>query len=82
MVVVGGGREGQAVGTRLKDVADLAGVSFKTVSNVINDYPHVRPTTKQKVLDANTALGDALRTVTASDIASWFKPRGYRHTQT
>ena len=36
----------------LHDVARLAGVSFKTVSNVVNDYPHVRPTTRQRVLDA------------------------------
>ncbi len=27
------------------------------------------------------ALGDGLRTVTASDIAGWFRCRGYRHTQ-
>jgi DNA-binding LacI/PurR family transcriptional regulator len=26
----------------LHDVAQLAGVSIKTVSNVINDYPHIR----------------------------------------
>lgn len=36
----------------LHDVAALAGVSFKTVSNVINDYPHVRESTRQRVLDA------------------------------
>jgi transposase len=27
-------------------------------------------------------LGDGLRTITASDIAGWFKSCGYRHTQT
>ena len=31
------------------DVADLAGVSIKTVSRVVNDEPNVRPVTKQKV---------------------------------
>jgi DNA-binding LacI/PurR family transcriptional regulator len=36
----------------LHDVARRAGVSFKTVSNVINDYPHVRETTRKKVIDA------------------------------
>ena len=41
----------------LHDVARLAGVSFKTVSNVVNDYPHVRPTTRQRVLDAIAELG-------------------------
>ena len=29
---------------RLKDVAELAGVSVKTASNVINSYPHIKPT--------------------------------------
>lgn len=33
----------------LHDVARLAGVSIKTVSNVVNDYPHVRPETRKKV---------------------------------
>ena len=30
---------------RLKDVAQLAGVSVKTASNVINDYPHIKAST-------------------------------------
>jgi len=33
----------------MHDVARLAGVSIKTVSNVINDYPHVRPQTRDRV---------------------------------
>ena len=33
----------------LHDVAKLAGVSFKTVSNVINDHPHVAEATRIKV---------------------------------
>jgi DNA-binding LacI/PurR family transcriptional regulator len=41
----------------LHDVARLAGVSIKTVSNVINDYPHVRPTTREKVEQAINELG-------------------------
>ncbi|SEE34854.1 LacI family DNA-binding transcriptional regulator [Jiangella alba] len=44
------------MGTRLKDVADLAGVSFKTVSNVINNHPNVTEKTRQKVLDAIAEL--------------------------
>lgn len=36
----------------IKDVARAAGVSFKTVSNVLNDSAHVRPTTREKVLKA------------------------------
>lgn len=34
---------------RLKDVAELAGVSLKTASNVINDYPHITPATRARV---------------------------------
>lgn len=34
---------------RLKDVAQRAGVSVKTASNVINDYPHIRPETRARV---------------------------------
>jgi DNA-binding LacI/PurR family transcriptional regulator len=33
----------------LHDVAKVAGVSIKTVSNVINDYPHVRQATRERV---------------------------------
>ncbi|HZG95626.1 MAG TPA: LacI family DNA-binding transcriptional regulator [Mycobacteriales bacterium] len=33
----------------LRDVAKLAGVSVKTVSNVVNDYPHVTTRTRDKV---------------------------------
>ncbi|WP_103063802.1 LacI family DNA-binding transcriptional regulator [Actinomyces qiguomingii] len=41
----------------MHDVARLAGVSVKTVSNVVNDYPHVREATRAKVLDAIDKLG-------------------------
>jgi len=41
----------------LRDVARVAGVSFKTVSNVINDYPHVSEATRTKVLAAIDELG-------------------------
>jgi len=41
----------------LHDVAQLAGVSIKTVSNVINDYSHVRPATREKVQRAIAELG-------------------------
>lgn len=36
----------------MHDVARVAGVSIKTVSNVINDYPHVRPVTRDRVRQA------------------------------
>jgi DNA-binding LacI/PurR family transcriptional regulator len=41
----------------LYDVAREAGVSIKTVSNVINDYPYVRPETRERVQAAITKLG-------------------------
>jgi len=41
----------------MHDVAREAGVSIKTVSNVINDYPYIRPETKQRVEDAIAKLG-------------------------
>ena len=41
----------------MHDVARMADVSIKTVSNVLNDYPHIRPHTKQRVLDAIETLG-------------------------
>jgi len=42
---------------RLQDVADLAGVSMKTVSNVVHDYPHVSPAMRTKVEAAIAELG-------------------------
>ena len=41
----------------LHHVARLAGVSIKTVSNVVNDYQYIRPETRQRVLDAIETLG-------------------------
>jgi DNA-binding LacI/PurR family transcriptional regulator len=41
----------------LKDVATAAGVSIKTVSNVVHDYPFVRPTTRARVQKALDDLG-------------------------
>lgn len=40
------------MGPTMHDVARVAGVSIKTVSNVINDYPHVRPGTRDRVNEA------------------------------
>ena len=34
---------------RLRDVAEMAGVSVKTASNVINNYPHVKASTRARV---------------------------------
>jgi DNA-binding LacI/PurR family transcriptional regulator len=41
----------------MHDVARVAGVSIKTVSNVINDYPYIRPETRQRVQEAIDSLG-------------------------
>lgn len=38
--------------TTMHDVAKLAGVSIKTVSNVVNGYPYIRDTTRDRVLAA------------------------------
>ncbi len=41
---------------RLKDVAELAGVSVKTASNVLNNYPGIRPATRSRVQAAMAQL--------------------------
>lgn len=51
------------------DVARLAGVSVKTVSNVLNGYPHIRDTTRRRVLDAIDELGYQVN-VTARNLRS------------
>ena len=40
------------MGSSLKDVARRAGVSVRTVSNVVNDAPHVAPATRARVQSA------------------------------
>jgi DNA-binding LacI/PurR family transcriptional regulator len=41
----------------LKDVAERAGVSIKTVSNVVNNYPHITPAMRTRVQEAIDELG-------------------------
>lgn len=41
----------------IRDVAEAAGVSTATVSNVVNGHPHVRGKTRAKVLEAIQSLG-------------------------
>lgn len=68
--------EGTAVGRRrgardrptVRDVAQLAGVSFKTVARVINGEPGVRPETAERVMAAVRELGFR-RNVIAADFA-------------
>ncbi|MCA1222612.1 LacI family DNA-binding transcriptional regulator [Streptomyces sp. 8L] len=45
------------MGVSLKDVAQLAGVSVKTVSNVVNNFPHITPATRARVQRAIDDLG-------------------------
>jgi DNA-binding LacI/PurR family transcriptional regulator len=41
----------------IRDVARLAGVSYQTVSRVLNDSPSIRESTKQRVLDVIDQVG-------------------------
>lgn len=41
----------------MRDVARRAGVSVKTVSNVVNGYPFIRESTRDRVLEAIDVLG-------------------------
>jgi DNA-binding LacI/PurR family transcriptional regulator len=41
----------------IRDVARLAGVSYQTVSRVLNDSPSIKESTKQRVLDVITEIG-------------------------
>ncbi|WP_207922319.1 LacI family DNA-binding transcriptional regulator [Saccharopolyspora terrae] len=47
----------RTAGLSLKDVASLAGVSTKTVSNVLNDRPHISAGTRRRVEEAIAELG-------------------------
>lgn len=44
-------------GPSMHDVAARAGVSHQTVSRVLNDFPGIRPATRERVLEAITELG-------------------------
>ncbi|NED95319.1 LacI family transcriptional regulator [Phytoactinopolyspora alkaliphila] len=41
----------------MREVAQRAGVSVKTVSNVVNGYPYIREATRSRVIEAIDALG-------------------------
>lgn len=46
----------------MRDVARRAGVSAKTVSNVVNGYPYIKPGTRDRVLAAIDELGYQMNT--------------------
>jgi DNA-binding LacI/PurR family transcriptional regulator len=50
-------QEGMDVRVSLKDVAAHAGVSIKTVSNVVNNYQHVTPAMRERVQRSIDTLG-------------------------
>lgn len=50
----------------MQDVARRAGVSAKTVSNVVNGYPYIRPETRDRVLAAIAELGYRMNTAARS----------------
>jgi len=41
----------------IRDVARIAGVSYQTVSRVLNDHPSIRPATRDRVIEAIAELG-------------------------
>jgi len=51
------GEQGRTRAPNIRDVAAAAGVSYQTVSRVLNDSPSIRSTTKQRVLDVIRDLG-------------------------
>jgi DNA-binding LacI/PurR family transcriptional regulator len=47
----------QSRGPSMHDVAARAGVSHQTVSRVLNDFPGIRPATRERVLEAIDEMG-------------------------
>ena len=48
---------GKVRAPNIRDVAALAGVSYQTVSRVLNESPSIKETTRQRVLDSIKELG-------------------------
>jgi len=53
----GARRKARGMSATMRDVASRAGVSVKTVSNVVNGFAHIRPTTRERVEAAIDELG-------------------------
>jgi len=52
-----GGESERVRAPNIRDVAALAGVSYQTVSRVLNDSPSIRPTTRDRVLAVIQEVG-------------------------
>jgi DNA-binding LacI/PurR family transcriptional regulator len=61
----------------LHDVAKAAGVSPMTVSNVLNQHPHVRPETRERVLKAIDDLGYRVNVAARNQRAGRTKTIGF-----
>ena len=48
---------GRGRAPNIRDVARLAGVSYQTVSRVLNDHPSIRPSTRDRVLEVIAEIG-------------------------
>jgi DNA-binding LacI/PurR family transcriptional regulator len=48
---------GRGRAPNIRDVARLAGVSYQTVSRVLNDHPSIRPSTRERVLEVIAETG-------------------------
>ena len=68
------------MGVSILDIAALAGVSKSTVSAVINQHPHVRQETREKVLDAIRDYEPSVITRYILDVAAAFN-RFYHETK-
>jgi DNA-binding LacI/PurR family transcriptional regulator len=66
----------------IRDVARLAGVSYQTVSRVLNDAPSIRPSTRQRVLDVITKVGYRPNQAARTLVTSRSRTIGVLSTQT
>ncbi|MGX5680937.1 LacI family DNA-binding transcriptional regulator [Schumannella luteola] len=66
----------------IRDVARLAGVSYQTVSRVLNEHPSIRESTKQRVLDVIQEIGYRPNQAARALVTSRSRTIGVLTTQT
>lgn len=66
----------------IRDVARLSGVSYQTVSRVLNDHPSVRDATKRKVLEVIAEIGYRPNQAARALVTSRSRTIGVLTTQT